>query len=153
MRAREEYLIFGAYAAGDASAAESELARTLGEVRGRMVEPAEAYRIWGSRFFPVSSAHAIPAPGRVLVPATRVGAVLDRLGGDPTEVALLGSVGRDGSALILAFASPAAEGLPLGLPAGSEAGLVGLARSVGGDLYHETLRRRAALRSRSARRS
>ena len=150
MRAREEYLIFGAYAASDAGAAESQLARALGEGRGRIVEPAEAYRIWGSRFFPVSSARAIPAPGRVLVPASRVGAILDRLGGDPAELAILGSVGRDDSALMLAFAAPAAEGLPLGLSAGSEAGLVGAARSVGGDLYHEILRRRAAPRSRSA---
>ena len=86
---------------------------------------------------------------RVLVPASRVGAVLDRLGGDPAELAILGSVGRDDSALMLAFAAPAAEGLPLSLSAGSEAGLVGAARSVGGDLYHEILRRRAALRSRS----
>ncbi len=152
MRAREEYLIFGAYAASDAGAAESELARTLGGARGRTVEPAEAYSIWGSRFFPVSSAHAIPTPGRVLVPAPRVGIVLDRLGGDPAELAILGSVGRDDSALMLAFAAPAAEGLPLGLSAGSEAGLVGAARSVGGDLYHEILRRRVAPRSRSAHR-
>ena len=152
IRAREEYLIFGAYAASDARAAESELARTLGGARGRMVEPAEAYRIWGSRYFPVSSAHAIPAPGRVLMPASRVGTVLDRLGGDPAELAILGSVGQDDSALVLAFAAPAAEGLPLSLSAGSEAGLVGAARSVGGDLYHEILRRRAAPRSRSAHR-
>jgi hypothetical protein len=150
MRAREEYLIFGAYAASDAGAAERELARTLGEGRGFIVEPAEAYRIWGSRFFPVSSAHAIPAPGRVLVPASRVGDVLDRLGGDPAALAILGSAGRDDSALVLAFAAPVGEGLPLGLSAGSEAGLVGAARSVGGDLYHEILRRRASLRSQSA---
>ena len=150
MRAREEHLIFGAYAASDAGAAERELARTLGEARGLIVEPAEAYRIWGSRFFPVSSAHAIPAPGRVLVPASRVGDVLDRLGGDPAALAILGSAGRDDSALVLAFAAPVGEGLPLGLSAGSEAGLVGAARSVGGDLYHEILRRRASLRSQSA---
>ena len=151
MGAREEYLIFGAYAASDAGAAERELARTLGEGRGRTVGPAEAYRIWGSRYFPVSSAHAIPAPGRVLVPASRVGAVLDRLGGDPAEVAILGSVARDDSALMLAFAAPGAEGRPLGLSAGSEAGLVGAARSVGGGRYHEILKQRAALRSRSTR--
>jgi hypothetical protein len=153
MRAREEYLIFGAYAASDAGAAESELARTFGVARGRTVESAGAYRMWGSRFFPVSSAHAIPAPSRVLVPASRVEAVLDRLGGDPEELALLGFVGREGSALMLAFASPAAEGFPLGLSTASEAGLVGVARSVGGDPYHEILKRRAALRSRPARRS
>jgi FAD/FMN-containing dehydrogenase len=151
MRAREEYLIFGAYAASDAGAAERELARTLGESRGRTLEPAEAYKIWGSRFFPVSSAHPTPAPGRVLAPASRVGAVLDRLRGDPAEVALLGSVARDNSALMLAFAAPGAEGRPLGLSAGSEAGLVGAARSVGGDRYHEILKRRTASRSRSTR--
>ena len=68
-------------------------------------------------------------------------------------MALLGFVGREGSALMLAFASPAAEGFPLGLSTASEAGLVGVARSVGGDPYHEILKRRAALRSRPARRS
>jgi hypothetical protein len=60
MRAREEYLIFGAYAASDAGAAESQLERTFGVARGRTVEPAEAYRMWGSWFFPVSSAEPYP---------------------------------------------------------------------------------------------
>jgi FAD/FMN-containing dehydrogenase len=149
LRSREEYLIFGAYPASGAGPAESELARALSESHGRTLDPAEAHRIWGGRFFPVSPARPTPAPGRVLVPASRVGVVLDHIRGGPAEQALLGSVARDGSALMLTFASSGAEDRPLSLSAGDEAGLVGIARSVGGDLYHAILKQRARLSSRS----
>ena len=92
--------------------------------------------MWGGRFFPVAPARPTPAPGRVLVPASRIGAVQDYLRSGPTELAVLGSVARDGSALVLTFASSGAEGRPQNLSGGDEAGLVGIARSVGGDLPH-----------------
>jgi FAD/FMN-containing dehydrogenase len=149
MRSREEYLIFGAYPASGAAAAESELAQTLSESHGRPFDPAEAYRMWGGRFFPVAPARPTPAPGRVLVPASRIGAVLDHLRSGPAELAVLGSVAHDGSALVLTFASSGAEGRPQSLSGGDEAGLVGIARSVGGDLYHTVLKQRAELSSRS----
>jgi glycolate oxidase len=150
MLSREEYLIFGAYPASGAAAAESELAQTLSESRGSPLEPAEAYRIWGGRFFPVAPARPTPAPGRVLVPASRIGAVIDNPRSGLTEPALLGSVARDGSALVLTFASSGAEGRLQSLSAGDEAGLVGIARSVGGDLYHAVLKQRAELSSRTS---
>jgi glycolate dehydrogenase FAD-linked subunit len=140
---REEYLIFGAYPASGAAAAESELAQTLSESHGRPLDPAEAYRIWGGRFFPVAPARPTPAPGRVLVPASRIEAVLDHLTSSSAELAIFGSVARDGSALVLTFASSEAEGRLQSLSAGDEAGLVGIARSVGGDLYHTVLRQHA----------
>lgn len=149
MRSREEYLIFGAYPASGAAAAESELAQTLSENHGRLFDPAEAYRMWGGRFFPVAPARPTPAPGRVLVPASRIGAVLDHFRSGPAELAVLGSVARDGFALVLTFASSGAEGRPQSLSGGDEAGLVGIARSVGGDLYHTVLKQRAELSSRS----
>jgi FAD/FMN-containing dehydrogenase len=149
LRSREEYLIFGAYPASGAGAAESELARALSESHGRTLDPAEAHRIWGGRFFPVAPARPTPAPGRVLVPASRVGVVLDHIRGGPAELVVLGSVARDGSALVLTFASSGAEGRPQSLSGGDEAGLVGIARSVGGDLYHTVLKQRAELSSRS----
>lgn len=149
MLSREEYLIFGAYPASGAAAAESELAQTLSESRGSPLDPAEAYRIWGGRFFPVAPARPTPAPGRVLVPASRIGAVIDNPRSGFTEPALLGSVARDGSALVLTFASSGAEGRLQSLSAGDEAGLVGIARSVGGDLYHAVLKQRAELSSRT----
>ena len=149
MLSREEYLIFGAYPASGAAAAESELAQTLSESRGSPLDPAEAYRIWGGRFFPVAPARPTPAPGRVLVPASRIGAVIDNPRSGLTEPALLGSVARDGSALVLTFASSGAEGRLQSLSAGDEAGLVGIARSVGGDLYHAVLKQRAELSSRT----
>jgi len=149
MLSREEYLIFGAYPASGAAAAESELAQTLSESRGSPLDPAEAYRIWGGRFFPVAPARPTPAPGRVLVPASRIGAVIDYPRSGLTEPALLGSVARDGSALVLTFASSGAEGRLQSLSAGDEAGLVGIARSVGGDLYHAVLKQRAELSSRT----
>ena len=149
MLSREEYLIFGAYPASGAAAAESELAQTLSESRGSPLDPAEAYRIWGGRFFPVAPARPTPAPGRVLVPASRIGAVIDNPRSGLTEPALLGSVARDGSALVLTFASSGAEGRLQSLSAGDEVGLVGIARSVGGDLYHAVLKQRAELSSRT----
>ena len=142
MGSQERYLIFGAYPASSASA-ESELAQMLSESRGSLLDVAEAYSIWGSRFFPVVPSRSTPAPGRVLVPASRIGAVLDHLRGGPAELAVLGSVAREGSALLLAFASSGAESRLQSLSAGEEAGLVGIARSVGGDLYHTVLRQRA----------
>ena len=142
MGSREQYLIFGAYPASSGSA-ERELAQMLSESRGRLLDLAEAYKIWGSRFFPVAPSLPTPAPGRVLVPASRIGAVLDQLRGGPAEPAILGSVARDGYVLVLAFAGSGAESRLQRLSAGDEAGLVGIARSVGGDLYHTVLRQRA----------
>jgi glycolate oxidase len=136
MRSRELYLIFGAYPTGEAPAAEGELARVSSENRGRALDAAEAYRMWGGRFFPVAPARHTPTPGRVLVPASRVGAVLDQLRSGPAELAVLGSVARDGSALLLTFTSSGEEGHLQSLSAGDESALVGIARSFGGDLYH-----------------
>lgn len=145
LRSREEYLIFGAYPAGEAPAAEDELARVSSENRGRALDAAEAYRMWGSRFFPVSPARHTPTPGRVLVPGSRVGAVLDQLRSGPSELAVLGSVARDGWALLLTFASSGEVGHLQSLSAGDESALVGIARSFGGDLYHTVLKQRAKL--------
>ncbi|CAN5546766.1 hypothetical protein BH24ACT22_BH24ACT22_08810 [soil metagenome] len=144
MGSRERYLISGAYPASGASA-ENDLERAVSENRGSRLDAAEAYRIWGSRFFPVAPGQTTPAPGRVLVPAPRVGAVLDHLGSHPSEPAVLGSVSRNGSVLLLAFANSGTEGRLQSLDAGDEAGLVGMARSVGGDLYHTVLKQRAGL--------
>jgi glycolate oxidase len=145
MRSREGYLIFGAYPAGEAAAAEDELARVASENRGKALDAAEAYRMWGSRFIPVAPARPTPTPGRVLVPASRVGAVLDQLRSGPSELAVLGSVARDGSALLLTFASSGEEGHLQSLSVGDESALVGIARSFGGDLYHTVLKQRAKL--------
>jgi FAD/FMN-containing dehydrogenase len=143
MRSQELYLIFGAHPAGEATAAEGELARVSSENRGRALDAAEAYRMWGARFFPVAPARPTPAPGRVLVPGSRVGAVLDQLRSGPAELAVLGSLARDVSALLLTFASSGEEGHLQSLSAGDESALVGIARSFGGDLYHTVLKQRA----------
>jgi glycolate oxidase len=142
MRSGERYLMFGAYPASGASA-DRDLAQTLKESCGRALDAAEAYRLWGSRFFPVAPSHPTPAPSRVLVPASRIGTVLNHLRSGPAEPAVLGCVARDGSALLRAFAGSGAEGRHQSLSAGDEAGLVGIARSVGGDRYGAVLRQRA----------
>ena len=149
MRSQEEYVLFGAYPASGAAAAENELAKTLSESHGRVLDAAEAHRIWGGRFFPVAPARPTPAPGRVLVPASRIGAVLDHLRSSPDQLDILGSVAGDGSSLVLTFAGSGAEDRPQSLSAGDEAGLVGIARSVGGDLYHTVLKQRAGLSYKS----
>ncbi|BBL79825.1 hypothetical protein RxyAA322_16790 [Rubrobacter xylanophilus] len=137
---RGRYLLFGASLGGGAEP-EDLLARILAGNRGRSLDVAEAYRVWGSRFFPADPSRPTPSPGRVLVPASRAGGVLEHAGAAPVRLAVLGSVSRDGSALLLAFAVSGKRLASLG--AGDEAGLVGAARSAGGELYHEVLRRRA----------
>ena len=135
----ERYLLFGACPASVA-APEGGLARALGENHGRTLDAAEAHRLWGNRVFPVDPAHPTPAPGRVLIPASMVGRVLDLLESGPARPAVLGSIARDGSALLLVFAG--SGGRLRSLSAGDEAALVGAARSVGGDNYHAVLVRR-----------
>lgn len=146
MHSQERYLIFGAYPASGAAPAENELLKALGQNRGRPLAPAEAYRIWGSRFFPVVPARPTPSPGRILIPASRIGAVLNHLRSIPGEPAVTGSVSRDGSALLLAFAI--SEDRLQTLPADAEIALLGIARTVGGDLYHTILKQRAGLSHR-----
>ncbi|MGF1472289.1 MAG: FAD-binding oxidoreductase [Rubrobacteraceae bacterium] len=142
IRSRGQYLAFGAYPASGGTV-ENELERALKKSRGTLLDAAETARIWDNRFFPVVPDRPPPAPGRVLVPVPRVGEVLDLLRSGPTEPAILGSVTRDGSVLLLAFKSSGTEGVLQSLDGGDEAGLVGIARSVGGDLYHTALKRRA----------
>ena len=144
MRSQEGYLIFGAYPASGAAAAEASLQGCRGEP-WQSARCRPGIQDVGREVLPRRPARPTPAPGRVLVPASRLGTVLDYLRSGPSELAVLGSVARDGSALLLTFASSGEVGRLQSLSAGDESALVGIARSFGGDLYHTVLKQRAEL--------
>ena len=62
--------------------------------------PADAYRAWGERFFPVAPSRPTPVLSyRAIVSVTEIPAVLK----DRTEKAIQGTIARSGEVLLLAF--------------------------------------------------
>jgi hypothetical protein len=74
-----------------------ELATSHG---GRVLPRADAYRVWGERFFPVAPSHPTPVlTDRVFIPVVEVpGALRSR-----AMKAVQGTVARSGETLLLAF--------------------------------------------------
>jgi hypothetical protein len=56
----EDHLLFGAYPRERAAEVEEGLRGALESYRGRVVAAAEAYRVWGERFFPSVPSQPIP---------------------------------------------------------------------------------------------
>jgi len=95
-----EYLLFGAYPGGREAPAIEALREVASRNHGRLLPSANAYRVWGERFFPVAPSR--PAPilsDRKFVPVEEVGAFLK----DRSEKAVQGTVARSGEVLLLAF--------------------------------------------------
>ncbi|QIN84754.1 FAD-binding protein [Rubrobacter tropicus] len=98
-----EYLLFGAYPREREEGVAGPLGEAVGKNRGRLLCAADAYRVWGERFFPVTpSAASVPEVVREVVPLTEVRDALARAEGRGT-VATQGSVSRSGEALLLTF--------------------------------------------------
>lgn len=96
----ERYLLFGAYP----RERESKVAGPLGEVveasRGRVLGVADAYRVWGERFYPVAPSHPTPVPtDRTLIGIEDVPEALYRF----SPKAVQGTVARSAGVLLLAF--------------------------------------------------
>lgn len=103
----ETYLLFGAYPRERSVDVEEGLRRVVEPRRGRILPAAEAYRVWGERFFPMVPPHPLPNAVREFI---SVAQLPEALGEDhPGRVAIQGTVARSGEVLLLKF-DPGEEG-------------------------------------------
>lgn len=108
------YLLFGAYPNERAPEVGEPLRAEIEAHGGHLLSAAEAYRVWGARFFPVSPSRETPTPEAVLVGVDRIAPVIGRMEDAPGTVALQGSVSRSGEVVLL------------GVDPGHERGFAGL---------------------------
>ena len=103
----EEYLLFGAYPGERDESVEKALGEVASSTGGRLLAPADAYRVWGERFFPIAPSRPTPIlSDRAFVPVAEVGTLLrSRL-----QRAVQGTVARSEEVLLLAFNPD--EGIP-----------------------------------------
>ena len=100
----DRHMLFGAYPGVRAAAIEEALRGVRAVGRGRLLPPADAYRIWGERFFPVAPSHPTPKPlSREFVSVSELQELLDGAGARPDHIAVQGTVARFGKVLLLAF--------------------------------------------------
>jgi len=96
----EDFLLFGAYPGDRKVRIEEDLRGVLERARGDALAAADAYRVWGERFFPVAPSHPTPMPtNRVLITVEDLSEVLDRF----SPKAVQGTVARSGETFVLAF--------------------------------------------------
>jgi FAD/FMN-containing dehydrogenase len=102
----QDHLIFGAYPGGRGAAVEEALREVASSAGGRVLPPADAYRAWGERFFPIAPSRPTPVlSDRAFIQVGEIPAVLK---GHVNE-AVQGTVARSGEVLMLAF-DPDQEG-------------------------------------------
>ncbi len=96
----EEHLISGAYPGERTGILERALRELAASHGGRVLPPADAYQVWGERFFPVAPSHPTPVlTDRAFIPVAEVpGALRSR-----STKAVQGTVARTGETLLLAF--------------------------------------------------
>ena len=99
----KDYLLFGAYSRERAEYVTEGLRDACGPRGGRMLPRADAYRVWGERFFPVAPSHSTPAPERKLIRLTELVEVMGSMRDRPEENAVQGTVSRSGEVLLLTF--------------------------------------------------
>ena len=93
-------MLFGAYPDDRKDSVEEDLRGVLERAHGDALVAADAYRVWGERFFPVAPSHPNPVPtDRVLVGVEDLAKVLDRF----SSKAVQGTVARSWEVLLLAF--------------------------------------------------
>jgi hypothetical protein len=79
------------------------LRAVVGEHRGRFLDAADAYKVWGERFFPVTaSAASVPEVVREVLPLPELRDALTRVEGKGTA-AMQDSVSHSGEAHLLTF--------------------------------------------------
>lgn len=99
----KDYLLLGAYPGERAVQAEDGLHGVFESYRGRVLPTAEAYRVWGERFFPVAPAHPTPKVTREFVSVTELPKVLGSARDRLEHTAIQGTVARSGEVLLLTF--------------------------------------------------
>lgn len=96
----EGHLLFGAYPGERGAAVEEALDEVASSNEGRVLPNADAYRVWGERFFPVIPSHPTPhLSDRTFVTVEEIARSLR----DRSGKAVQGSVARSGEVLLLAF--------------------------------------------------
>jgi FAD/FMN-containing dehydrogenase len=98
-----DHLLFGAYPGERAGQVVEGLQDVLVRHRRRALPPAELYRVWGQRFFPVAPSHPTPSAVREFVSVVELPEVLGEAGARPEHIALQGTVARTGEVLLLTF--------------------------------------------------
>ena len=94
----EEYLLFGAYPGERAPVVEEALREVASSAGGRLLLPAEAYRAWGERFFPIAPSHPTPVvTDRTFVPVGEIPSTLK----DHAKKPVQGTVARSGEVLVI----------------------------------------------------
>jgi FAD/FMN-containing dehydrogenase len=96
----EDHLLFGAYPGGRGRVVEEALREVASSAGGRVLPPADAYRAWGERFFPIAPSRPTPVlSDRAFI---QVGEIPVSLKSHANE-AVQGTVARSGEVLMLAF--------------------------------------------------
>ena len=96
----EDYLLFGAYPGGRRAEVEETLRDFAASAGGRMLSPADGYRVWGERFFPIAPSRPTPVLSERTI--IEVGEILEALKGHVNE-AVQGTVAGSGEVLLLAL--------------------------------------------------
>jgi FAD/FMN-containing dehydrogenase len=96
----DAHLLFGAYPREREARVAGPLREVVESYGGRVLDAADAYRLWSERFFPVDPSRPTPEPtDRVLASVGDLPRVLDRL----SRGAVQGTVARSGEVLLLAL--------------------------------------------------
>jgi hypothetical protein len=96
----EDHLLFGAYLGEREATVEKALGEVASSTGGRALSPADAYRAWGERFFPIAPSHPAPVlSDRAFIRIGEIPAVLERHANEAVQ----GTVARSGEVLMLAF--------------------------------------------------
>lgn len=103
---------------------------------------AEAYRIWGSRFYPTTPSRKTPMPGSILVPRDELSGVLRKVLARLDDVGRRGlaGIGRPGSREELLLAFDDGEGNLRALGPSERRVLLAIAREQGGGEYRAPFR-------------
>lgn len=99
----EDYLLFGAYPRKRDAEVEEGLLGELEPYRGHALAAAEAYLVWGQRFFPAVPSHPIPRVTRRFVSVAELPQTFPGAGDRPERTAVQGTVARSGEVLLLTF--------------------------------------------------
>ena len=100
---REEHLLFGAYPRERDTEIEEGLREVLQPYSGQVFAAAEAYRVWGERFFPAVPSHPIPRVTRQFVSVAELPQMFSGVDDRPDRTAVQGTVARSGEVLLLTF--------------------------------------------------
>jgi FAD/FMN-containing dehydrogenase len=102
----ESFLLFGAYSAERAGGIEDGLRSVVAASHGRALSAAEAYHVWGERFFPVTPSIHPPqfsSVSRELVSLVEFPEKLSGVEDRPGNAAIQGTVARSGEVLLLSL--------------------------------------------------